>query len=82
MLSFTALAGNMVMCPAESVKIFGNAAVYGGLFTAFAAAGIFGVKIASSVASIMGSDDGAFYFLCAMAICAGVIVQFHKSPAK
>jgi len=89
-LSFACLGGNFALAPVETYKLFGNAAVFGMMFTAFAFAGLFGGKIASGIADFMSPDqlsDGtpnteetSFRFLSFVSLIALVLVQFHGRP--
>jgi MFS family permease len=84
------LAGLFATAPAEIYKLFGNATVYGILYSAFAFAGVIGVRVANKVADIaegmFGEDDTpnteefAFRYLALMAGVALVLVQFHRPP--
>jgi OFA family oxalate/formate antiporter-like MFS transporter len=88
--SYACLAGNFTLAPTETYKLFGNAAVYGCLYSSFATAGIFGSKVANFVANMFSLPEDntlqtvskAFMFLSLMSLLALVVLQFHRPPQK
>lgn len=87
MLSFSGLAGTFTLAPAESMKIFGNAMVYGVLFTAFAFAAVFGGEFANFAAGHLtpeggNTDETAFRLLAFMSFLAVCTAHLHTGTAK
>ena len=60
---------------------FGNAAVYGVLYTAFASAGIVGTAGAKAIAAAHGKEF-AFSVLSFTSMAALALIQLHSRPER